>query len=74
MEEWFGRDLSSIERIDHAVLKVEEIRKGFLGIPEFFVLGASGEFFGDREMVEWKDHVAKVKEDDLDRTMIHWKC
>jgi hypothetical protein len=65
MEEWFGSDLSSIERIDHPVLKVEEIRKGFLGIPEFFLLRASGEFFGDREMIKRKDDVAKIKKNHL---------
>jgi hypothetical protein len=71
MEECLRKDLSPIERIDHPVLKVEEIRKGFLGIPEFFVLRASGEFFGDREMVEGKDDVAKIKKNHLNGALTH---
>jgi hypothetical protein len=70
MEERFGSDLSSIERIDHPVSKVEEIREGLLGIPEFFVLRPSGEFFSDREMIERKDHIAEVKEDHFDGALI----
>jgi hypothetical protein len=55
-------------------LKVEEVRKGFLGVLKFLLPRAPGEFFGDREMVERKDHVAKIKKDNFNGRMVHQGC
>jgi hypothetical protein len=69
LEEFGWGNLSLIETIHHAFLKIEEVEEYFLRILKDFLPRKSGEFFSDLEMIERKDDIAQVKEDHFDHKL-----
>jgi hypothetical protein len=72
LEEFQGRYLSHFITIDRSLFEIEEIRKNFGRVLEFYSLGESREFFCNLEMVERKNDISQVVKDDFDRRLVHF--
>jgi hypothetical protein len=71
LEEFQRRYLSHFITVDRSLFKIEEIRKNFGRVLEFYSLGESREFFCNLEMVERKNDIAQIVKDDFDRRLVH---
>jgi hypothetical protein len=71
LEKIWRRHPPFVEIIDHAFFAIEEIGEYFLGVLENSSLRKPGEFFGNLVVVERKDNIAQIKENDFDGRRIH---
>jgi hypothetical protein len=69
LEKFLGRYLPHIERIDDSFLGVEEIGECFSRFLKLFFLRKVTEFFCNLVIVEGKDDIAQVKEDNFNQIL-----
>ncbi len=70
-EKSLGGDFANLEVVDHPTLKIEEIRKYFVGISKLPFSTEPGELFCDLKMIERKDDVSQVVKDDFNGRLSH---
>ena len=72
MKKFLGGYLPHIKRIDDSFPEIEEIGEYFFRISEFSLLRKPGELLCNLVVVEWKDDIAEIEEDDLDGRRFHF--
>ncbi len=72
LKKFFWGYLSGIEEIDGAVVQIEDTGEDFFRILEILFLKEGEKFFCDLVMVERKDDIAEIEEDDLYGRSVHF--
>jgi hypothetical protein len=72
LKKFLGGYLPHIKRIDDSFLEIEEIREYFSRFLKLFFLRKATEFFCNLVVIERKDDIAEIEEDDLDGRRFHF--